>query len=91
MRTFVVYARRTPDVLLRVVSLFHRRAIEIEWLTVEPAKDPNILFMTIKVQVDSEQSQRIEANLYNLIDVLQVENADRTQRNEAHGTRHTRR
>jgi acetolactate synthase-1/3 small subunit len=87
MPTFVVHARRTPHVLGRVVSLFHRRAIEIELLTAEPARDPNVLCMTIEVQVDSEQTRRIEANLYKLIDVLLVEHADLTQRNEAHDLR----
>jgi acetolactate synthase-1/3 small subunit len=87
MPTFVVHARRTPDVLGRVVSLFHRRAIEIERLTAEPAKDANVLRVTIEIQADPEQTRRIEANLYKLIDVLLVENSDPTQRNEAHDLR----
>ena len=87
MPTFVVHARRTPEVLGRVVSLFHRRAIECERLTAERAKDANVLRLTIEVQADSEQTPRIAANLHKLIDVLLVEVGDRTQRNEAHGTR----
>jgi acetolactate synthase I/III small subunit len=87
MPTFLLHARRTPEVLGRVVSLFHRRAIEIERLTAEPANYANILRVTIGLQVDSEQTQRIEANLYKLIDVLLLENADGTPRNEAHATR----
>jgi acetolactate synthase I/III small subunit len=73
MRTFVVYVRRTPEILARVVLLFHRRAIEIERLTAEREEGSDVLRMTVNVEADSEQTQRIEANLYKLLDVLHVD------------------
>ena len=73
MATFVVHLRKTPETLLRVVSLFHRRAIEIERLTAESEDNRSVLRLTVETRSDSEQAQRIEANLYKLVDVLQVQ------------------
>jgi acetolactate synthase-1/3 small subunit len=77
MPTFVIYVRRTPEVLGRIVSLFHRRATEIERLTAERLNDSNALRLTIEVETDPERTQLIEANLYKLIDVLSVEKSHR--------------
>lgn len=74
MPTFVVHVRRTPEVLGRVVSLFHKRAIEIERLTAERGTESNTLRITIEVEMDSERMRLFEANLYKLVDVLLVEN-----------------
>ena len=68
MAIFVVHARRTPETLARVVSLFHRRAVEIERLTMERTDDPNSLCITITLETDADQTQRIEANLYKLVE-----------------------
>jgi L-asparaginase len=76
MLTFVIYARRTPEVLGRMVSLFHRRAIAIERLTAERGEKPHVLRVTIVVEADAVESRRIEANLYKLVDVLLVESGD---------------
>ena len=73
MTTFVVHARRTPELLGRVVSLFHRRAIEIERVTAEPAEASNVLRIAVCVEADQAVSRRIEANLYKIVDVLSVE------------------
>jgi acetolactate synthase-1/3 small subunit len=72
MATFVVYARRTPEVLGRIVLLFHRRAIDIERLTAERTTDPRVVRMSIEVETDLEQTRLIEANLYKLVDVFFV-------------------
>jgi acetolactate synthase small subunit len=79
MPTFVVYARKTPTVLGRVVLLFHGRAIEIERLTVERAENSDVLCITIDVEVASEQIPRIEATLYKLVDVLNVESGNESK------------
>jgi acetolactate synthase small subunit len=50
MPIFVVYARRTPEILGRDVSLFHRRAIDIERLTRERAEESNVLRIAISVE-----------------------------------------
>jgi acetolactate synthase I/III small subunit len=72
MATFVVYVRRTSEVLGRIVLLFHRRAMDIERLTAERATDPRVVRMTIEVETDLEQTRLIEANLYKLVDVFFV-------------------
>jgi acetolactate synthase small subunit len=77
MVTFVVHVRRTPETLARVVSLFHRRRVEIERLTADRADDPKVLCITITVDMDADQAQRIETNLYELVDVTLVEKGER--------------
>lgn len=76
MRTFVIHARRTTEVLGRIVSLFHRRAVEIERLSAERAEAPNVLCVIVSVAVDANQTRLIEANLYKLVDVLFVESSN---------------
>jgi acetolactate synthase-1/3 small subunit len=72
MATFVVYARRTPETLCRIVLLFHRRAMDIERLTAERSSDPSVLRVTIEVDTDLEQTRLIEAHLYKVVDILLV-------------------
>jgi acetolactate synthase small subunit len=76
MLTFVIYVRRTPEVLGRVVSLFHRRRINIDSLTAVCARGTDTLRMTIALEADQDQLRSIEANLYKLVDVLLVESPD---------------
>ena len=74
MATFVVHARRSPETLARLLSLFHRRALEIHRLTADRAQDdPSIWRIKVTVEADADLALRIEANLYKLEDVLLVE------------------
>jgi acetolactate synthase-1/3 small subunit len=73
-QTLVVYVEDKPGVLNRVASLFRRRAFNIESLTVGHTDQPGISRMTIVVEADEQTGQRIEANLYKLVNVLRVEN-----------------
>jgi acetolactate synthase small subunit len=79
MPTFVVHARRSPETLGRLLSLFHRRVLDIEQLTAERAQDPAVWRITITVEVDADLARRIEANLYKLEDVLLVERSESGQ------------
>jgi acetolactate synthase-1/3 small subunit len=90
--TFVVHARRTPETLLRVVSMFHRRAIEIEKLTAEAADDPCVLCITVSLEVGTDHAERMEANLEKLVDVLLVESSESNQEHagEVRGTEATK-
>jgi acetolactate synthase-1/3 small subunit len=74
LSTFVVHTQNKPDVLARVVLMFHRRALNIEALTLTRLKESDAVRITITVEADSEQSNRIEANLHKLVDVMLVEN-----------------
>jgi acetolactate synthase-1/3 small subunit len=71
--TFVVYVENKPGVLSRVVSLFRRRAFNIDSLTVGRTEKPEVSRMTIVVDADEDQARRIVANVYKLVNVLLVD------------------
>lgn len=73
LHTFVVYVENKPGVLSRVVSLFRRRAFNIDSLTVGRTEKPDVSRMTIVVDADEGQAARIVANIYKLVNVLLVD------------------
>ena len=73
LHTFVVYVENKPGVLSRVVSLFRRRAFNIDSLTVGRTEKPDVSRMTIVVDADEDQAARIAANIYKLVNVLLVD------------------
>ena len=70
--TFVVTVEDEPGVLNRVASLFRRRNYNIDSLTVGRSDTPGISRMTIVVPTDEPGAQRVEANLYKLVNVISV-------------------
>lgn len=73
LHTFVVYVENKPGVLSRVVSLFRRRAFNIDSLTVGRTEKPDVSRMTIVTDADTDQARRIVANIYKLVNVLLVD------------------
>ena len=73
MRTFVVLVEDLPGVLNRVASLFRRRNFNIVSLTVGRTHREGVSRMTVVVEADDRTGRLIEANLYKLVNVLQVE------------------
>ncbi len=73
LHTFVVYVENKPGVLSRVVSLFRRRAFNIDSLTVGRTEKPDVSRMTIVSEADEDQARRIVANIYKLVNVLLVD------------------
>jgi len=73
LRTFIVYVADHPGVLNRVSSLFRRRGYNIESLTVGHTHLPGISRMTAVVAIDETGARLVEANLYKLAEVRQVE------------------
>jgi len=71
--TFVALVEDKPGVLNRVVSVFRRRTFNIESLTVGQTHLPGISRMTIVVDSDKTDVDRIMPYMYKLINVLQVE------------------
>lgn len=69
----VVLVEDKPGVLNRVASLFRRRGFNIESLTVGHTNLPGISRMTIAVEGDQINADRVIAYLYKLVNVLQVE------------------
>jgi acetolactate synthase I/III small subunit len=86
MLTFVIHARRTPDVLARVVMLFHRRRVQIDSLTTVRGDKSDALRLEVTVEVDQAKARLIEANLCKLVDVLLVEKNHRDGETEHHAT-----
>ena len=73
LHTFVVYVENKPGVLSRVVSLFRRRAFNIDSLTVGRTEKPEVSRMTIVTDADEDQARRIVANIYKLVNVWLVD------------------
>ncbi len=70
--TLVVLVEDKPGVLNRVASLFRRRAFNIESLTVGHTEQPGISRMTIVIDSNETNVERVIANLYKLVNVIQV-------------------
>lgn len=62
-----------PGVLSRVANLFRRRSFNIDSLTVGRTHRDDLSRMTLVVEGSREEAERLEKNLYKLINVLQVE------------------
>ena len=70
--TIVALVEDKPGVLNRIASLFRRRAFNIESLTVGHTEQPGISRMTIMVESDEANVERLVAYLYKLVNVIQV-------------------
>jgi acetolactate synthase-1/3 small subunit len=68
----VALVENKPGVLNRVASLFRRRNFNIDSLTVGRTHKPHMSRMTITVE-NSTDPNRIKANLFKLINVIDVE------------------
>ena len=62
-----------PGVLSRVANLFRRRNFNIDSLTVGRTHNDDLSRMTLVMDGTQEEVERLEKNLYKLIDVIQVE------------------
>ena len=72
-RTLIALVEDKPGVLNRVASLFRRRAFNIESLTVGHTDHPGISRMTIVVDSDRTDAQKVAQHLYKLVNVIQVD------------------
>ena len=70
--TLVALVEDKPGVLNRVASLFRRRNFNIKSLNVGNSEKPGISRMTIVVD-DSVDASQVEANLYKLVNVIDVQ------------------
>lgn len=76
--TFITLVENKPGVLNRVASLFRRRNFNIESLAVGRTEKPEISRMTIVVDCqDDTDAHKIEANLYKLVNVIDVQDLTR--------------
>lgn len=72
-RTLIALVENKPGVLNRVASLFRRRNFNIESLNVGRTEKPDISRMTIVMDSQYNQASQVEANLYKLVNVIDVQ------------------
>lgn len=77
LRTYIMHVEDLPGVLNRVTSLFRRRGYNIDSLSVGRTEVAGVSRMTIVMEADDDVANRIEANLYKLVNVLKVEDTTR--------------
>lgn len=71
--TIIALVENKPGVLNRVASLFRRRNFNIESLAVGTTEDPKVSRMTIVVNSQEVDARKVEANLYKLVNVIDVQ------------------
>jgi acetolactate synthase-1/3 small subunit len=71
--TLIALVENKPGVLNRVASLFRRRNFNIESLNVGRTENPEVSRMTIVVDSESLDARKVEANLYKLVNVIDVQ------------------
>lgn len=71
-QTLVALVENKPGVLNRVASLFRRRGFNVDSLTVGRTHKPHISRMTIVVDTQRTNVQQIAANLFKLVNVIDV-------------------
>ena len=71
--TLIAKVENKPGVLNRVASLFRRRNFNIESLAVGRTEDPNVSRMTIVMENAGADARKVEANLYKLVNVIDVQ------------------
>jgi len=76
--TLVALVEDKPGVLNRVASLFRRRAFNIESLTVGHTEQPGVSRMTIVIDSNQTNAERVTANLYKLVNVIQISDLQNT-------------
>jgi acetolactate synthase-1/3 small subunit len=76
--TLVALVEDKPGVLNRISSLFRRRAFNIESLTVGHTEQDGISRMTIVVDGEDVQIERLVSYLYKLVNVIQVNDLSKT-------------
>jgi acetolactate synthase-1/3 small subunit len=73
LHTFVAYVEDLPGVLTRVASLFRRLNINIHSLTVGRSEQAGLSRMTVVCEASAEAGHRIQASLYKLENVVDVD------------------
>ena len=69
---FVIKADNRPEVLPKVVLLFHRLNVEIDALYMVRRRNSEMMRMNVTSQSNREISRRIEAHLYKVVQIRSV-------------------
>jgi acetolactate synthase small subunit len=76
---FVIKAENRPDVLARVVALFHRLNVEIDALYMVRRRSSETIRIRLTIEANEERCRRIEAHLYKVVQVTSVKTARRSK------------
>lgn len=71
--TITALVENRPGVLARVANLFRRRAFNIDSLTVGRTQRKDYSRITIVMEGTTAEAERVESNLYKMVNVIQVE------------------
>ena len=71
--TITALVENEPGVLVRVANLFRRRAFNIDSLTVGRTQKDAYSRITMVMEGTAEEAERVEKNLYKMVNVIQVE------------------
>ena len=74
--TLSVLVEDKPGVLMRVASLFARRAFNIQSLTVGPTERPDVSRMTVVVDVEKQPLEQVTKQLNKLVNVIKIVELD---------------
>lgn len=72
-KTLIATVENKPGVLNRVASLFRRRNFNIDSLNVGRTEKPDVSRMTIVLDSNETEARLVEANLYKLVNVIDVQ------------------
>lgn len=72
-QTLIATVENKPGVLNRVASMFRRRNFNIDSLNVGRTEHPDVSRMTIVVDSQDTPARLVEANLYKLVNVIDVQ------------------
>jgi acetolactate synthase-1/3 small subunit len=72
-QTIIAIVENKPGVLNRIASLFRRRNFNIDSLNVGRTENPNVSRMTLVVDSGNAEARLVEANLYKLVNVIDVQ------------------
>jgi acetolactate synthase-1/3 small subunit len=72
-QTLIAKVENKPGVLNRVASLFRRRNFNIESINAGLTENPKFTRMTIVVNTSEADAHKVEANLYKLVNVVDVQ------------------
>lgn len=67
---FDISAENHPDVLARVVMLFHRLATPIQALSMKRPKNSKRMKLRVKIEADAGHADRIAASLLKVVPVI---------------------
>jgi acetolactate synthase I/III small subunit len=77
-KTISILVNNKPDVLARIAGTFSIRAFNIDSISANITKDPNVTKIIITTKGSQETLTKIEKQINNLVDIIQVKDLTET-------------